>query len=374
MINRRHLLLGAAACGFFPALAATPSGDMPAPLQRLAAGWRVAQAPAGQSLDRVGVLDVDWAAGRLRVVADHPAPGRAHGLLPLPDGGFLAVASRPGTWLLLCDAEGRVVRRHSLDAERPARTLGGHAELSADGRWLYTAETDPAEGSGWIGVRSVADLQRVAEFSSGGRDPHQLLRDPSGALWVANGGILRLPDGRKTALDRMAPSLVRIDPRDGRVLDEQRLPDARLSIRHLAWSRHAPAMLGVALQAEHDTASQRRDAPLLAVHDGERLRLPTHDAQGDGYAGDISAGPAGGFVLSGQKAGRGLWWQPQAAAALVRIAELKEPCALASWDDARGVLIGAERGIARWHADDAPRMLPWPQPMKPDNHWALLTA
>ena len=88
----------------------------------------------------------------------------------------------------------------------------------------------------------------------------------------------------------------------------------------------------------------------------------------------MAAGPAGGFVLSAQKQGQGLWWHPRADDGLVRIAELTDPCAVASWDGGRGVLLAGGRGIARWHVRHPPRMLAWPQPMAPDNHWVLLPA
>ena len=43
------------------------------------------------------------------------------------------------------------------------------------------------------------------------------------------------------------------------------------------------------------------------------------------------------------------------------------------WRDANGagLLMGAGRGLARWHANQA-RMLPWPETLAPDNHIALL--
>jgi len=341
-------------------------------IAHLALGWRL---PAGQAaeLDRVGVLAVDWAAGEIRVLADHPAPGRVHGLHGLPDGGFVAVANRPGRWLMRCDAEGRLVQHQVLAGPAEPCTLGGHALPSADGAWLYTGETDPATGEGWIGVRDAATLRRVAAFASQGLDPHQMLRDDAGHLWVANGGIPRRADGRKTDLARMAPALVHLHGRSGDRLAEHRLPDPRLSIRHLAWSADGRS-IGIALQAEHDDERRRQAAPLLAVLDGldqpggARLRLPSEDMRGAGYAGDIAAGPGGGFVLSGQKAGLGLWWHPGAAEALTTIARLGQPCALASWDGGRGVLIAAERGLARWHVQAPARMLRWPTALLPDNH------
>ncbi len=372
---RRRFLLQLAALGGAALGAPSPSrAAAPAPLdarQRLAAAWRLPEGSGGE-IDRVGVLEIDWGAGRIAVLADHPAPGRAHGLLAMPDGGFLAVANRPGRWLLRCDAQGRVMARHQLADDGAAQTLGGHALLSADGGQLFTSETHPDTGEGWIGVRAPDTLRRVGEFASRGIDPHQMLLDGEGRLWVANGGIPRLRDGRKTALERMAPSLVQLDPVNGALLAEHRLDDARLSVRHLAWAHGGTQRLGVALQAEHDEDTRRREAPLLAVLEQGRLQVPTRDAQGAGYAGDIAAGPGGGFVLSGQKTGRGLWWHPGAEAELTRMAELGELCALASWDAGRGVLIAARTGVARWHIGEAPRMLRWPMPMSADNHWILL--
>jgi hypothetical protein len=368
-LPRRCFLAGLGAVALGGSAYAAPA-EPRAARQRLAAAWRLPDGSA-EELDRVGVLEIDWAASRISVLADHPAPGRAHGLMAMPDGGFVAVANRPGRWLLRCDAQGRVTQRHALEDDGAPHTLGGHAMLSADGQRLFTCETNPDTGDGWIGVRSTDTLRRLGEFPSQGLDPHQMLLDGQGRLWVANGGIPRLRDGRKTAMERMAPSLVQLAPDDGRLLAQHRLDDPRLSLRHMAWAEGGERM-GVALQAEHDDEARRREAPLLAVLEHGRLGLPTRDAQGAGYAGDIAAGPGGGFVLSGQRTGRGLWWHPQAATELVRVAELGEPCALASWDGGRGVLIAARLGVARWHASEAPRMLRWPMPMSPDNHWLLL--
>lgn len=379
--SRRHLLqaaataLAAGTLGLPTQALARPAGGP----RRLATAWRAAAAAGTRPADHVGVLEVDWDGGVVRVAAATVVPERAHGLLALPGGGFVAVGFRPGRWLLRCDAAGQAVRwQHHAD-ERPVRSYNGHVECSADGRWLYTTETDPADGSGWISVRDAGTLERVAQFASGGGDAHQLLRAPDGSLVVANGGIPRDAQGRAVDRARMDPSLVRIDPRSGRLLGQWRLPDARLSPRHMAWAAgndagHGMPLLGIGLQAEHDGAEQRRDAPALAVWDGATLALPCADAAAGGYVGDISAGPGGGFVLSAQKVGRGLWWHPAAPERLTLVAELTEPCALV-WDaDPRAVLIGAGRGLARWQVRDSGRMLRWPVAMAPDNHAVLLDA
>ena len=372
MIRRRWLqtlvpLFPAAALPVAAAATPTPADDTDEPVHRLLAAWRV---PGAQG-DRIGILRADWPARRVAVEVEIPVPTRAHGLQRLPGGDLLAVANRPGRWLLRTDAQGRLLRRLDIADERPARTFNGHVQPDAEGRWLFTTETDPADGSGWVSLRDARTLARVAQFSSQGIDPHQLLPDSDGALLVANGGIPRDADGRKVELDRMAPSLVRLRPSDGALLGRWTLPDPRLSIRHLAWAAGPSPHLGVALQAEHDDPGDRQAAPVLALWDGQSLQLQRR-TQAAGYAGDVAAGPAGGFVVSAQMQGRGLWWHAQADEGLVRVAELTEPCALAAWDEGRGVLIGARRGVARWHVRRPARMLAWPQSMVPDNHWVLL--
>jgi hypothetical protein len=386
-MNRRSCLLKLWALGGLGALwgvggqAAESRGDIAAAagVQRLVAAWHRGPASTDEAAagsDHVGVLCVDWPAGAIRIESELDLPQRAHGLTLLEDGGFLVVANRPGQWLLRCDGHSRVVQRHAMEDEPAPRTLNGHALSSPDGHWLYTTETDARSGAGWLSVRDARTLRRVDQWPTHGMDPHQCLVDGHGALLVANGGIPRNAQGRKRELERMAPSLVRLDGRGGGLLGQWRLSDPRLSIRHLAWSlddEDAP-LLGVALQAEHDEPAQRREAPLLAVWDGQALKIPSNAAAGAGYAGDIAPAVGGGFVLSGQKAGRGLLWHPGAPATLTTVAELREICALATWSDGDlpGVLIAGARGIACWHPRLAPRMLPWPQDMAPDNHWLLL--
>lgn len=200
----------------------------------------VASRVPGAQGDRVGILEADGVAGRICIAAEQPVPSRAHGLQVLPGGDFVAVANRLGRWLLRADAQGRVQARHAIDTERPARSFNGHVQPSADGRWLYTTETDPADGSGRISVRDAHTLARMAQFRSAGIDPHQVLPAADGCLMVANGGIPRDAAGRKIDSDRMAPSLVRLDPADGAVLWRWTLTDPRLSIRHLACGRVHP--------------------------------------------------------------------------------------------------------------------------------------
>lgn len=353
------------------ALAQAP--DVHLPPTRLAMAWRTAQPPAGQAADRVGILLLDWNDATARVLVDLEAPGRAHGLLALADGGFLAVAGRPGRWLLHCDRDGQVRQRLDLQAESPPRTFNGHVELADDGSSLYTTETDVGDGSSWISVRDPATLRRRGAWPLPGLDAHQLLCDGTEALMVAMGGLPRDAAGRKIHLDRMAPALLRVSTRDGSVLGRWTLDDPRLSLRHLAWAEPAPGqrLLGVALQAEHDQPTERQRAPVLAIWNGHGLHLPTHDAQAGGYAGDIAATDQG-LVLSSEKTGRALLWQPQRPGRLQLVAQLGEVCALATAPQDGALVLGARLGLGRWSTRTAANLIAWPPDMAPDNHAVVL--
>lgn len=391
---RRQALLATLACGsgIWPLAAwaastapqvATAHRAVPHHLAhtRVATAWRQTL-PDGTHQDHVGVLRLDWANRRVVAESSQAVRKRAHGLLADPSGGFLAVDSRPGDTLMRFDAAGQLAQTVSLADELPRRTLGGHISLSADGVWAYTAETDAATGQGWLSVRDARTLKRETAWPTGGLDPHHHLLTPDGHLVIANGGIPRDAQGSKRDLDRMDPSLALMDTRSGQLLNQWRLSDPRLSLRHMAWAHPvagdsiAQPLLGIGLQAEHDEPGLRRSAPVLAVWDGERLTLPTRSDLAGGYAGDIAAGPGGSFVVSGQRVGRNALWHPDDRTSLMTLADLVEACALATWlpeGGGVGVLMGAGLAVARWHAQHGAVVLPVPQGMVLDNHWIVLS-
>lgn len=373
-MDRRRWMSAAAALWASP-WNARAAGDAGTPLA-LGAAWR---GPRESDPQQLGVIDFDFARRRAAVRWAVVLPTRAHGLQADADGSLLAVAMRPGAWLLRCDRDGRVVRRLDLDDEPDRHRLDGHVVASADGRWLFTTQTDAA-GRGWVAVRDAATLRTQARWPTHGVDPHQLLQHPQGDLLVANGGLLRHADGRKRDLDRMASSLVRLDGRDGALRGRWTLDDARLSLRHLAWSRPVDGdepLLGVALQAEHDDRAQRERAPVLALWDGAALRVVPATSAVGGYAGDIAPLAPGGFAVSHHKVRRAFAWWPARPGESPPIVEADEPSAMASapqGPDADGVLVACAAGVARWHPAQPPAMLRWPQPMALDNHWVVLDA
>ena len=287
-ISRRRWLMGAAALSLAPAWAARGNAQ-------LVAAW---QASAEQ---RIGVIEVSarqWSVRHMLVV-----PTRAHGLLVEAGGSVLAVARRPGDWLLRWHPVSGQTSWHWIEDDR---RFNGHAVTSADGRKVWTTETDLETAQGLLAVRDATTLEKTAEWPTQGMDPHELLvlpqrvgEIPAGSLIVANGGIPTLPEtGRsKRELGRMDASLVALDARDGGLLGQWRLPDPHLSIRHLAWDA-AAGTVGIALQAEHPDARARQRAPVFAAWGGQGLQAAMEQPPLQGYGGDICALPGGGFVVS----------------------------------------------------------------------------
>ncbi len=323
----------------------------------------------------VGVLKIDWAANDIRLLGAVKVPHRPHGIVAAPDGsGFYAVAFRHGGWMLHADREGQVISRIDSAVPDGKRTFDGHLEITPDGKWLFTTETDVASGQGWVSVRRAGTLERVAEFPTHGIDPHQLTLDDEGMVVVANGGIKWTLDNQKLQLDRMDSSLVRINAEKGELLGEWRLRDKMLSMRHIAWNT-TPAgkrILGIAMQGQHEGAEARRSAPALALWDGKSLDIPSRSPLGLGYIGDIQPGPGGGFLMSAEIHDRAVFWHPGDAGKLFLIAEMSRAAAVAPSGQDASLFIGGEKGIARWQLNQPAALLPWPLPIAPDHHWAVL--
>ncbi|MEN5179392.1 DUF1513 domain-containing protein [Comamonas testosteroni] len=308
LLNRRQWL-GSVSLGLcLPASPVLAKAASHAQAAHLAAAW------TAEDEHYIGRLQVPATGTQpLQVVSQQRVPSRAHGMCCLSDGSLVFASRRPGDWLVRLPPPGSTEPEQWHWIE-PDRCFNGHVIASRDGRHLYTTETDLADSQGLIGVRDRRTLEKVAEWRTGGMDPHQLLLNGQGQLIVANGGIPSQTETgrRKLKLDRMDSSIVRMLPdTGGEIAGLWRLQDPRLSLRHLSWGPAVAAnpdqqWLGIALQAEHDDPVQRQAAPVLAVWDGKDLRPVAFGAAGEaalpgarhlGYGGDISA-HAQGFVVS----------------------------------------------------------------------------
>jgi uncharacterized protein len=303
-------------------------------------------------------------------------PARCHGVVldPFDSGTAIVVARRPGQYILRLDVRslGSVVSREvEMD-----RVFEGHAAFSADGKTLYTTESDLASGQGLIGVRDAATLAKRAEFASHGMGPHALLLEPEGDLLIANGGILTLPETGRTKLnlDGMDPSLVRLDAAGGQLRGQWRLPDSHLSIRHLA--RAENGRVGIALQAEHSKPDERANAPLFALFDGTALQVGDKQKgiELGGYGADVAclSNSAGAwFAVSCTRAGLVAWWDNSGRCQ--GVVPMREAGALVRCDDTL-IAAGEQGKLARvtplglMVLGSAPASVRW------DNHLSLLSG
>lgn len=194
---------------------------------------------------------------RCHGVALHAAhPGRA-----------IVVARRPGTLAYDVDVHAGSIRRRLESA--PDRHFYGHAAFARDGRVLFTSENDIPRGRGVVAVRDADDLRVLAELPTYGVGPHEILALPDGhTLAIANGGLVTdLADGKQRRRDlnipAMDPSLVFVDVRDGRLLEQARPDDHFASVRHLALA--PDGAVAVAMQYE---GPETNPYPVLGFHRG----------------------------------------------------------------------------------------------------------
>lgn len=398
-LDRRGVLQTAAVTALAGLAGAWPRGPVHAAAVRASVATRSGWAAAwdGEAGTEIGVVAPQGAMA-LRVQARLAVPTRAHGLWAEAGGAsVLAVARRPGDWLLRWHPDGR--RPPQWQWIEPGRAFNGHVIADAGGTRLYTTETDLETGAAWIGVRDARSLEKLDEWPTHGIDAHELLWDDSDddgttagagpSLWVANGGVPTRPEtGRqKLDLDRMDSSLVRLDARSGELRGQWRLDDRRLSLRHMAW-RDVPVagartrrVLGIAMQAEHDDPAAKQAAPVLALFDGERLRTfggapaGASDPAGlagiagpsalAGYGGDIAA-TADGWAVSCPRVNGVALYAPDGRAR--GVAPLPNACALAVVD---GVCwaAGQTEAMALHSAAGRDRRRLERTALRLDNHW-----
>lgn len=298
-------------------------------------------------------------------------PTRGHGLVRLADGTVLLAARRPGDWLLRFDPQGK--RMPKWYWQDGVRVFTGHMLLHPNGKQVFTTETDTASGAGMLVLRDARSLKVLNSWPTGGIDPHALVWHGQDAVLVANGGIAtQAQTGRaKLQLARMDSSLVRLQATTGALLGQWRLPDARLSIRHLTWSvaqGNRQPLLGLALQAEHDEMAQRHAAPVLATFDGAALHVKAGTTALQGYGGDIAAlhTPHGAWAVSCPRAGVIAVFDHTAQ--LQSTLALPQACALIAH---QGAAWAAGQGTAL-HMTHRNTTAALPTSLRLDNHWIVL--
>lgn len=178
-------------------------------------------------------------------------------------------------------------------------------------------------------------------------------------LAVANGGILTDPDapGIKLNRDRLESSLAYIDIRDGRLIEQRRLPEdyIQLSLRHMALDRQG--LLAIAMQYEGPSGDM---VPLVVTHrpgQGALQVLSTPD-QGLGrlrnYCGSVAFDVSGHVLaVTSPVGGVTAFWEV-GGRRFLGVAEQGDVCGLAATDRVGEFVVTSGLGAAgHLRADDA---------------------
>lgn len=225
-----------------------------------------------------------------------PVPMRAHGCAVHPQDTDRVVffARRPGTQAFELHPSSAQI--HKVFDTPAGRHLAGHGTFSKNGDYLFTPEHDYENVRGVVAVRDTRDYRIVAEIDTRGIDPHEVAWLPGHEkLLVANGGIMTHPRTfrRKLNIPTMDPSLCVIEAASGSCLEQWRLPDRQLSIRHLAVAAdgravaalqyegdvtRAPSVLAVYHPTSMQPASQRAGLRMLDVAAPERAKFHAYAA------------------------------------------------------------------------------------------------
>lgn len=288
-----------------------------------------------------------------RIVFDLALPERGHGIALAPDRrAAIAVARRPGRFLQVFDpATG--VGAASIEAT-DGFFFCGHAVFSADGRRLYATETRAEDAAGYIGVYDATQAwRRVAAWPTRGGDPHELLLDGD-TLAIANGGF-GLDEG--AGID---PSMVRLDARDGAVLDQAMPPDefSQVSLRHIALADGAVFVAGQYAGPSGDRP------PLVARWDRAGLRFldlgRSPMAALANYCGSIATSLDGTrLCIASPRGNRAIVFTPQGQ--VLGQTALVDGCGVAALQDGAFLLTSGRGALAETSGA--------PETLVPDARW-----
>jgi uncharacterized protein len=224
------------------------------------------------------------AAGQ--IIWSAKSSARGHTVEVSPDGRLCALIDRkPGAAIALhATSGGEILQRMAAPY---GWHFGGHAVFSSDGARLYATESRDGDQAGRIAVLGVAHGERLAAFSSGGIEPHELVWDIADRLLaIGNGGLV----------DRMATegeadsSFTFVAADCGAVQSTLRLGDdlTSLSIRHLARTVAGEIVFGM---QDQDPATDWRPLVGVARRDGtfELLEMPRAELMKlRGYCGSVA--------------------------------------------------------------------------------------
>jgi len=235
--------------------------------------WLVSAATDNNNQHFVSAIDLQG-----NEVSRISLPARGHDAINVvgKPGRAIVFARRPGLFAFEVDfISGRIV--HQIEPEKGYHFYG-HGVLSTKNNSLLTSENHYGTGNGYIVERDLNNYQIINRYRSGGIGPHQIaLMSDDKTLVIANGGIKTHPEQprKKLNLDTMKPNLSYLDLASGKIIEQHKLTNPQLSIRHLAVSTQDKVIAGLQYQGANTDL-----VPLAISHVQGRtlqyLQAPNH--------------------------------------------------------------------------------------------------
>ncbi|MGX9416033.1 DUF1513 domain-containing protein [Vibrio sp. WJH972] len=296
-----------------------------------------------------------------------PLPGRGHGIAIHPTQSHaVAFSRRPGQYMLVFDyLTGETIK---LQLATKDRHYYGHGVYSLNGALLYVTEGESATSQGIIGVYSVDQgYKKVAEFTEFGIGPHEIVIKNNGQLVVGVGGV-QTQNRKPTNLDSMSPSLAYLSD-EGELLDQVRLGDHHLSIRHLAHDGAETILCGQQYRGEPDNYPA-----LVAMHRPGQAMVelnaePEQWARFNHYIASIAAN--NDYIVATSPPGNcyGIW--DKHSGDLVELASLPDASGVVVANEAFYISSGSAK-IVESHFPASPIIhsgsIQW------DNHWSSIPS
>jgi uncharacterized protein len=125
-----------------------------------------------------------------------------------------------------CEIDLQTSRTNRLIANIPNRLFYGHGVFSIDGTKLFSTETSPNTGEGFIGLRDGKTLAYINDFPSFGSHPHD-------CCLSADGKVLVVTNGGDAAGGHHRPNLSYIDIASKKLLDQLPIADNAFNAGHV---------------------------------------------------------------------------------------------------------------------------------------------
>ncbi|NQZ90342.1 MAG: DUF1513 domain-containing protein [Colwellia sp.] len=208
--------------------------------------WLVSAATDNNNQHFVSAIDLQG-----NEVSRIALPARGHDAIDIAgkSGRAIVFARRPGLFAFDVDfISGRIV--HQIEPEKGYHFYG-HGVISTKNNSLLTSENHYGTGNGYIVERDLSNYQIINRYRSGGIGPHQIaLMSDDETLVIANGGIKTHPEQprKKLNLDSMKPNLSYLNLASGKIIEQHKLDNPQLSIRHLAVSAQDKVIAGLQYQ------------------------------------------------------------------------------------------------------------------------------